>query len=638
MMLKHGNRITFNSLAKYKIHNVKQILLGKENNTFMLPIFLADLNVYTYTANILEGTKSIFILYSKVLRRLNYSEEFFSQIYNFSNFPLMFFDINFYKIFIKNILKYLTLYREGLDIIQEKENFLDQENFINFVSFAIFIYFDLGNVNSVNFTNFILEDIFQKETIKENFILKLIIKNQEICGNSVAKISTKIKKKFQMSYFCKINHNREQQLKLLNSFYSTENVIQKIQMNLFNKNFVEENIMFMKFFVEEIANIFNIQNLELILNQLSNILSANRNFETFRNIRKIIVNLLSIFFKHKDSQICKSLLKFYIQKLLNFKIFLLSEINFNAKEENFISLLKIKQNIVFSINFEGGFRFSLIDSLKFIKVVEDLKKIFLEIQSEDKTKNKRKWWEKRYKLEDQLERQFFLLQKILFNDREMQTTLSKIFESNSNFNEILSKKYKNIEHNIEFIVKGLIQESNTDLKSDFYAKDHKFFKTFSDNLNPLYLITSSELSSIPLENLPVLYRFPIIRTLNYNIIKDEPFSFEINPTKDLYYLLNPTKDLKTTEKRLKNLFSKLNLNGLIKDAVKNVEKEVANKKLFLYCGHGRGSQHFDINYLKQNCFSCMSLLFGCSSAKIGSISSTNSEIIGATTFFQTSKW
>ncbi len=71
------------------------------------------------------------------------------------------------------------------------------------------------------------------------------------------------------------------------------------------------------------------------------------------------------------------------------------------------------------------------------------------------------------------------------------------------------------------------------------------------------LYTKYWISKIPLENLPILFNVPILRTNSYKYILNSKIinNFNLN-IKEIFYLVNPKGDLVNTEKRATILFNK----------------------------------------------------------------------------------
>ena len=160
-----------------------------------------------------------------------------------------------------------------------------------------------------------------------------------------------------------------------------------------------------------------------------------------------------------------------------------------------------------------------------------------------------------------------------------------------------------------------------DYKNKFINKifnSDKFkFSFYENNPNELiYYIPSIELSSLPLENIPLLYNLPIIRTLNINYIKLSQIQKDISITKDIFCLLNPKSDLKDTEKKILPIILKNNIKCIY--SKEPTEKEMANilndKLMYIYCGHGDSLKYLKKEYIESHQINFLTFLFGCNSA------------------------
>ncbi|KAK1697147.1 hypothetical protein QYE76_013844 [Lolium multiflorum] len=150
--------------------------------------------------------------------------------------------------------------------------------------------------------------------------------------------------------------------------------------------------------------------------------------------------------------------------------------------------------------------------------------------------------------------------------------------------------------------------------------------------NPVILVLDSDVQMLPWENLPALrnqeiYRMPSMRSIflaltrSTNHHKDAsamapPFPV-IDPF-DAFYLLNPSGDLIRTQEEFYQLFRNYEWKGNAGDAPAAEELVLAlrNHDLFLYFGHGSGSQYVSGKEIEKldNC--AAALLMGCSSGTL----------------------
>ncbi|TVU28695.1 hypothetical protein EJB05_20225, partial [Eragrostis curvula] len=151
--------------------------------------------------------------------------------------------------------------------------------------------------------------------------------------------------------------------------------------------------------------------------------------------------------------------------------------------------------------------------------------------------------------------------------------------------------------------------------------------------DPVIFVLDTNVQMLPLENLPVLrnqeiYRMPSVGSILFALTrssdhyKDDvigsPFP-AIDPF-NTFYLLNPSGDLSSTQKEFDQLFRNYEWKGKAGsgDPIKAEELILAltNHDLFLYFGHGSGTQYVsgkDIEKL-DNC--AAALLMGCSSGTL----------------------
>ena len=123
------------------------------------------------------------------------------------------------------------------------------------------------------------------------------------------------------------------------------------------------------------------------------------------------------------------------------------------------------------------------------------------------------------------------------------------------------KKFKNIFENSEiknlYFDEEYIKKCLLKLKYRFLFSSTFKINLYNDSNSIFYYIPSTELSKIPLENLPILFNIPILRTNSYKYILNSKIinNFNLN-IKEIFYLVNPKGDLVNTEKRAKILFNK----------------------------------------------------------------------------------
>ncbi|KAK7246827.1 hypothetical protein RIF29_41697 [Crotalaria pallida] len=149
---------------------------------------------------------------------------------------------------------------------------------------------------------------------------------------------------------------------------------------------------------------------------------------------------------------------------------------------------------------------------------------------------------------------------------------------------------------------------------------------------PIILVLDYEVQMLPWENLPILrnqevYRMPSVSSISAFLDKGinhqdrvgkelVPFP-SIDPL-DAFYLLNPDGDLSDTQIAFENWFRDKNLEGKAgsKPTVGELASALKSHDLFIYFGHGSGSQYIPRHEIQklENC--AATLLMGCSSGSL----------------------
>ncbi|XP_051146436.1 separase isoform X2 [Andrographis paniculata] len=153
------------------------------------------------------------------------------------------------------------------------------------------------------------------------------------------------------------------------------------------------------------------------------------------------------------------------------------------------------------------------------------------------------------------------------------------------------------------------------------------------NGKPIILVLDIELQMLPWENLPILrsqevYRMPSVgsilatleRCLRQNHEQFQPFvpAFPLIDPLDSYYLLNPDGDLKRTQDEFENWFKDQNIEGKIGTVptIEELTRALKSHDLFIYFGHGSGTQYIPGHEIQKLDKCAASLLLGCSSGSL----------------------
>ncbi|XP_047080035.1 separase-like [Lolium rigidum] len=149
---------------------------------------------------------------------------------------------------------------------------------------------------------------------------------------------------------------------------------------------------------------------------------------------------------------------------------------------------------------------------------------------------------------------------------------------------------------------------------------------------PVILVLDTDVQMLPWENLPALrnqeiYRMPSMRSIFRALTRSTNHQknassiappFPVIDPFDAFYLLNPSGDLASTEEEFDQLFRNYEWKGNTGGAPTADELVLAlrNHDLFLYFGHGSGSQYVSGKEIEKldNC--AAALLMGCSSGTL----------------------
>ncbi|KAL7119495.1 hypothetical protein ACP275_02G066600 [Erythranthe tilingii] len=215
----------------------------------------------------------------------------------------------------------------------------------------------------------------------------------------------------------------------------------------------------------------------------------------------------------------------------------------------------------------------------------------------------------------------------------------------SHLDTIEKNLFEDEEHLLQLVVtkKCYVGQGSEASSSEFESKMHTLFKRMlemSDNFDedegitrkPIILVLDFDVQMLPWENLPILrnqevYRMPsvgsIFATLDRCCQNEEQFETNIpafpsiDPL-DSYYLLNPDGDLRTTQLEFESWFKDQNIEGKIGTVptVQELSLALKNHDLFVYCGHGSGTQYIPGHQIEKLDTCAATLLLGCSSGSL----------------------
>ena len=133
----------------------------------------------------------------------------------------------------------------------------------------------------------------------------------------------------------------------------------------------------------------------------------------------------------------------------------------------------------------------------------------------------------------------------------------------------------------------------------------------------------------------MLYNLAIIRTLSFNYIKLEQIYKKISITKDIFCLLNPKSDLVDTEKKILPLLKEYKIKCINskEPSEKEMDSNISNKLLYIYCGHGSSLKYLSTEYIESHKIDFLTFLFGCSSASSRLLSEKDSQPLSTPQLF-----
>ncbi|KAL3620880.1 hypothetical protein CASFOL_035792 [Castilleja foliolosa] len=152
------------------------------------------------------------------------------------------------------------------------------------------------------------------------------------------------------------------------------------------------------------------------------------------------------------------------------------------------------------------------------------------------------------------------------------------------------------------------------------------------NKKPIILVLDFDVQMLPWESLPILrnqevYRMPSISSIfatidrccqNEEQSETSISAFPLIDPLDSYYLLNPDGDLGRTQVEFESWFKDQNIEGTIGTVPTIDELTVAlkNHDLFIYFGHGSGTQYIPNHEIQKLDGCAATLLLGCSSGAL----------------------
>ncbi|GER26714.1 separase [Striga asiatica] len=149
------------------------------------------------------------------------------------------------------------------------------------------------------------------------------------------------------------------------------------------------------------------------------------------------------------------------------------------------------------------------------------------------------------------------------------------------------------------------------------------------NRKPIILVLDFDVQMLPWESLPILrnqevYRMPSISSIFATLdrcqeqCETSSSAFPLIDPLDSYYLLNPDGDLSRTQMEFESWFKGQRIEGKIGTVptIEELSQALKNHDLFIYFGHGSGTQYIPGHEIQKldNC--AATLLLGCSSGSL----------------------
>ncbi|XP_044490537.1 separase-like isoform X4 [Mangifera indica] len=194
------------------------------------------------------------------------------------------------------------------------------------------------------------------------------------------------------------------------------------------------------------------------------------------------------------------------------------------------------------------------------------------------------------------------------------------FGYSDNNNQRASSKESNGVEKLSELAFQLIDEALKELEAEE-----------SVNREPAILVLDCEVQMLPWENIPILrnqevYRMPSVGSIfaalerihHQEQVRKLVATFPSIDPLDAYYLLNPSGDLSYTQVQFEDWFRDQNLKGKAGSPPTAEELAVAlkNYDLYIYFGHGSGSQYIKWHHVQKLEKCAATLLMGCSSGSL----------------------
>ena len=638
----------FSEIEKMKISLTLHFLIGNKiiNNSLITLIGNFDYQIIIF--DLFSIYKNLSLIYFQTLKEYGFCDMILLQIKKFDKFPILKYDTGFYIKCLEFLIKIFNKWERkfNYEIWYDVGNFSSLDDFQTFEKKVLIEYICNKYTNIKSKDNDDINNLIDKYEIYDDYVIN---KYLGLCENIIDKSSSQ---KVIYIYF-------KNKSKLDNTSFNDE------LKNLF-KNFFPINDL-SSYFITNFRNIQYKYIIKLIpyifLNDFYNRILIPEPLEAFfditqgmfkefkfdwteykilKHLKKIIKQLIYFSSFLNDNEMTKNIIIFYVKYFHNFKSNILYSNNKISiediyKKNNIIITLRIKTRIFLFIKYKTKCAYNVIDY-----GIEDINSIFKKMKTELNSSRALKLKVNLMsKMNENLEIEFFNLEnKLICNSKEIKNILYDIYSDNKNFrNYIKNLLNKNtLNFSVEEIIKELLEPIIKTKKKNIKKSKKKILKqedkssikkeiidqilTLKSNIfsqeTLFFYIPSTELSKLPLENLPLLYNFSIIRTISLKYINELPLEINISKKNDIFYLLNPSKDLIKTQNTLTPLYEENQIKGIKGDEPKRelMSEILTNKKIFIYSGHGDGTKYVSLDFLYNNKINFLMFLFGCSSANV----------------------
>ena len=186
--------------------------------------------------------------------------------------------------------------------------------------------------------------------------------------------------------------------------------------------------------------------------------------------------------------------------------------------------------------------------------------------------------------------------------------------------QIIIQILPNLEQNYVQIIRKKIAMKSEELYEKFADILDKFECTpLSVERGHIFLILDPNLHRIPWENLPILSTQSVSRipSLHFLFMLTQKYNPQSNiDLTNGFYVLNPQGDLLRCENDFQKFFNSLKWDGVTGQPPEGLIDSVSKHDLYVYCGHGSGSEYINKDKLLNTKGKAFSLLMGCSTSRL----------------------